>query len=52
LVPLIHDVIADLWAPDFPNLRFTNNVNATTITNTEAINENGTHTSVAKAFQI
>jgi hypothetical protein len=52
LVPLTNDVIADLWASDYPNLRFTNNVNATTITNTQAINEDGTNTAIANAFQL
>ena len=51
LVPLANDVIADLWASDYPNLRFTNNVNATTIPNTKTINENGTNVSAANAFQ-
>jgi hypothetical protein len=52
LVPLTNDVIADLWASDYPNLRFTSNVNATTIANTKAINEDGTNTSLANAFQL
>ena len=52
LVPLTNDVIADLWASDYPNLRFTNNVNATTITNTKAINEDGTNAAIANAFQL
>ncbi len=41
-VPLTNDVIADLWASDYPNLRFTNNVNATTLPDNETINEDGT----------
>jgi len=52
LIPLTNDVIADLWASDYPNLRFTNNVNATTITSTKTINEDGTNTAVANAFQL
>ncbi len=52
LVPLTNDVIADLWASDFPNLRFTNNVNATTIPNSQTINEDGTNTPFANAFQL
>jgi hypothetical protein len=52
LVPLTNDVIADLWASDYPNLSFVNNVNATTITNTKAINKDGTNTSIANAFQL
>jgi hypothetical protein len=52
LVPLTNDVIADLWASDYPNLRFTNNVNATTIANTKTINEDGTNTAIANAFQL
>jgi hypothetical protein len=51
-VPLTNDVIADLWASDFPNLRFTNNVNATTIANTKTVNEDGTNVSIANAFQL
>jgi hypothetical protein len=52
LVPLTNDVIADLWASDYPNLVFTNNVNATTITNTKAIHEDGTNTAIENAFQL
>lgn len=42
LVPLINDIIADLWASDYPNLLFTNNVNATTLPDDATINEDGT----------
>ena len=41
-MPLTNDVIADLWASDYPNLRFTNNVNATTLPDSATINEDGT----------
>jgi hypothetical protein len=41
-VPLAEDVIADLWACDYPNLLFTNNVNATTLPDNQTINEDGT----------
>ena len=52
LVPLTNDVIADLWASDYPNLLFTNNVNATTLPDNETINEDGTLASTpANAFQ-
>lgn len=52
LVPLTNDVIAGLWASDYPKLRFTNNVNATTIPNTKTIDEDGTNTAVANPFQL
>ncbi|HXR03153.1 MAG TPA: hypothetical protein VN836_00420 [Verrucomicrobiae bacterium] len=42
LVPLTNDVIADLWVSDYPNLRFTNNVNATTLPDAATVNEDGT----------
>ena len=51
-VPLTNDVIADLWASDYPNLRFTNNVNATTLPNSQTISEDGTNTTIANAFQL
>jgi hypothetical protein len=51
LVPLTNDVIADLWASDYPNLLFTNNVNASTIKDQNTINEDGTNATVTKAFQ-
>jgi len=41
-IPVSNDVIADLWASDYPNLRFTNNVNATTLPDNATINEDGT----------
>jgi len=50
-VPLTNDVIADLWASDYPNLRFTNNVNATTLPDSQTIDEDGVATSIANAFQ-
>jgi hypothetical protein len=52
LVPLANDVIADLWASDYPNLRFTNNVNASTLPDSGTINEDGTLAATpANAFQ-
>ena len=51
-VPLTNDVIADLWVSDYPNLRFTNNVNATPLPDSATINEDGTLASTpANAFQ-
>jgi hypothetical protein len=52
LVPLTNDVIADLWASDYPNLRFTNNVNATTLPDGQTVNEDGTLVPIANAFQL
>jgi len=52
LVPLTNDVIADLWVSDYPNLRFTNNVNATTLPDSATINEDGALAATpANAFQ-
>jgi hypothetical protein len=51
LVPLTNDVIGDLWVSDYPNLRFANNVNATTLPDSAAISEDGTLTPIANAFQ-
>lgn len=51
-IPLTNDVIADLWASDYPNLLFTNNVNATTLPDNATINEDGTLASTpVNAFQ-
>ena len=50
-VPLGQDVIADLWVSDYPNLRFANNVNATTLPDSQAINEDGASATVPNAFQ-
>jgi hypothetical protein len=52
LVPLINDVIADLWSSDYPSLLFSNNVNATTLKNKDAISEDGTNMTIAKTFQL
>jgi hypothetical protein len=52
LVPLSSDVIADLWASDYPNLRITNNVNATTLPDSMTVNQDGTIGSIANAFQL
>jgi hypothetical protein len=52
VVPLTNDVIADLWVSDYQNLRFTNNVNATTIASANAINEDGANAVVESAFQL
>jgi hypothetical protein len=52
LVPLTNDVIADLWVSDYPNLRFTNNVNATTLPDSATIKEDGTLAATpANAFE-
>ena len=51
LAPLTNDVIADFWASDYPNLRFTNNANATTLADTQTISQDGTNTVIANAFQ-
>jgi hypothetical protein len=51
LAPLNNDVIADLWASDYPNLRFTNNVNATTLPDSGAVTEDGTTAILVNAFQ-
>jgi hypothetical protein len=51
-VPLSNDVVADLWVSDYPNLRFTNNVNATTLPDDATINEDGAlAVTPANAFQ-
>ena len=52
LVPLANDIIADLWVSDYPNLRFTNNVNATMLPDSQAIDEDSSNTSIANAFQL
>jgi hypothetical protein len=51
-VPLTSDVIADLWVSDYPNLRFTNNVNATGLPNSQTISQDGTNAPFANAFQL
>jgi hypothetical protein len=51
LVPLSADEIADLWASDYPNIRFRNNVNATTLPNGQLIREDGTFAPGADGFQ-
>jgi len=45
-------VIADLWVSDYPNLRFTNNVNATGLPNSQTISQDGTNAPFANAFQL
>jgi hypothetical protein len=52
LVPLTNDIIADLWVSDYPNVQFAGNVNATALSDSEVIREDGTNTSVANAFQL
>jgi hypothetical protein len=52
LVPLANDVIADLWVSDYPNLKFVNNVNATTLSDGETVSADGTNTTIANAFQL
>ena len=51
LVPLSNDVIADLWVSDYPNLQFAGNVNATTISDAQAVSEDGTNMVIANAFE-
>ena len=51
LVPLTNDVIASLWVSDYPNLVFSNNVNATTLNNSNVLEEDGTFVSITNAFQ-
>jgi hypothetical protein len=51
LVPLTSDEVGDLWASDYPNLRISGNVNATTLTDNNAISEDGTKVTVANAFE-
>ena len=50
LVPLTSDVAGDMWASDYPNLRISGNVNATTLANSNAISEDGAKVTVANAF--
>jgi hypothetical protein len=45
------NLIADLWASDYPNLLFTNNVNATGLPDSRTIIEDGTSAPIAGAFQ-
>lgn len=52
LVPLTNDYIADLWASDYPNLRFTNNVNATTLSNNSIVKQDGVFQTLTNAFQL
>jgi hypothetical protein len=52
LVPLSQDIIADLWASDYPSLVFSNNVNATSLPDSHTISQEGTNTSLAGAFQL
>jgi hypothetical protein len=40
-VPLTNDVIADLLACDYPNIRFSNNVNATALPDNSTVHEDG-----------
>ena len=52
-VPPASNVLADLWASDYPNLRFTNNVNATSLATNKTIKADGAYASVAAvAFQL
>lgn len=52
LVPLADDAIADLWVSDYPNIRITNNVNATTLPDSVTVNQDGKIGSIANAFQL
>jgi hypothetical protein len=45
------NVVADLWASDYPNLLFTNNVNATGLSDSKAISEDGSNVTITGAFQ-
>jgi hypothetical protein len=50
LVPLSADYVADLWASDYTNMTFTGNVNATGISNSVAIHEDGNPVPPSSAF--
>lgn len=50
LVPLSQDYVADLWADDYPNLTFAGNVNATGISNSISIHEDGSPVVISSAF--
>jgi hypothetical protein len=50
-VPAASNVIADLWASDYPNLLFTNNVNATGLVDSKAISEDGSTVAISGAFE-
>lgn len=50
LVPLSADYVADLWADDYPNLTFAGNVNATGISNSVSIREDGNPVVISSAF--
>jgi hypothetical protein len=45
------NVLADLWASDYPNVQITNNVNATSLPGSELIAVDGTNVSVVNASQ-
>lgn len=50
LVPLSQDKIGDLWDCDYPNLRLSGNINATGVSNSVAIYEDGSAASLTNAF--
>jgi len=50
-VPAASNLIADLWASDYPALLFSNNVNATGIADSKAISEDGSAVAIVGAFQ-
>jgi hypothetical protein len=50
LVPLSADYVADLWGSDYPNLTLAGNVNATGISNSVAIHEDGNPVPPSSAF--
>jgi hypothetical protein len=51
LVPLEYDYVADLWVSDYASMKFSGNVNATTIPNQYTIAEDDYYTVVPNAFQ-
>lgn len=50
LVPLSADYVADLWADDYTNMTFAGNVNATGVSNSVAIHQDGNPVSPSSAF--
>jgi hypothetical protein len=50
-VPAASNIIADLWALDYQNLLFTNNVNATGLADAKAVSEDGSAVVIPGAFE-
>jgi hypothetical protein len=50
LVPLSADYMGDLWACDYANITFAENVNATGVSNAAAIHEDGSPVLLSSAF--